>query len=371
LKPSKRNESLKDQLEIDALFALDRIDELRPRLEKRLEAQPDDDNTIRRLAIVYQKLDPPRAIEFASEKLREGHSLPVLAEIFVGEDPHWLKRAKELIAQVDPASQPSIIEAFDAVPFPPEVANTYIAFLRWATKKFPQLTHLRIRLATQLHMQCKDEEAQKVAKKLFNEDPQDPERIYLMGVCLQDTSPAESVKYLEQEYQITGSAMTLGRLARGYQLMRQDKKAQQCYHETLAINPHDTLAMTNLVYRYGVQDAAMFDKICNAIRLGYGQGVQYFHVIAVQVALKQKGVLPPEWLTGALERYEAMKIEGPFADEDKRLSKAILAFAMKNDLRDLVQQFGTWSTRLSARWHWPRLRWVPILPKRDSQPQIG
>lgn len=361
IQASKRNEYLSQWIEIDCLVAKNQFDELKPRLEKLLESSPDDYDVIDQLARVYRELDPQKAVEFAGQKLKEGIAIPVLAYIYVADRQDWLPAVKNMVEQMDPSQKAMMVMTFNEVVSHPSFAKDYVNFLKWAANEFPELTNLRATYATRLNMQGKDKRAVDVAKKLLKEDPENPQWLNLVGICVQDLDPKESIRYLKKEFEITGSAETLCRMARGYQLMGDHAQAKSHYRRALKANPYDTLAITNLVFRYEVQDDDIFKKICDAIRLGYGQDDQYFHVIAVTVARKLNGVLPVEWFQGALDRYQTLLVEGAFLDEEPKLRKAILAFAVKNKLNDIAKQYGSFIDRFLIRWRWPQMAWVPEL----------
>lgn len=359
VRPSEPNKMLHEWIVIDCLVEKEKFSELRPRLEALLKDRPDDPDLIDQYVRVLRALDLKSARSYAESKLVDGVVMPILCHVALNESHNPLNRAQDIFGKTKKDDRERLVQCFAEIFTHQDYLETYIPFLKWATKEFPKLQNLRESLALRLNLIGDDKNAETISKKLLDEDPENPRYIRLYGICIQDTRPKDSIGFLKKEFEITGSGETLCRLGRGYQLLNNATEAKKYYQRALDVNPYETLAITNLAWRYKQLDRKIHDSIAGAIERGYGYDDQYFHVIAVKSALKHGLQLPLEWFHGALDRYQAALVEGGFEDEVPMLRKFLLAWAVKHKHDQIANQLGGFFDKLAVRFWWPKTAWIP------------
>ena len=345
-----------DWIRVDCAVAERNLDKVLDLLQEMEKANPDNTDISDQMARVLRELNPEEAKRFAKKKLLQGHDIMLLAYICIQHESQPEQIAKEIVEQVEPDHQPRIAEVCADALNRPEYFDALIKFLQWTREKFPQLTTLQTTLAVRLSMKGSDKKAEAVAKELFDRDPDNPDFINLYDVTIQDSKPKESIKLFKREFELNGTSDAMCRIARGYQLVGDDKNAKHHYFQTLEINPTDTLAITNLVYGYRVVADDLFDNIHDAIIQGKGIDDQYFLVIAVKVALKLKCKLSEQWYSLALDRLRVAQSDGGFNDEIPLLKRSISAWESLN------RNDGAYTCnildRIWGKWFWPRTAWV-------------
>ena len=356
--PNEKDKLIADWIKVDCQIGKGNYRETLSTLRAMEQEHPNNADVSDQLARVLRELNPAEAKQFSRRKLLEGQPILQLAYICIQNENNPDRIAREIVEQTKPEVQELMVEAFGEALNRPEYFDGLIRYLKWAKDSYPQLTGLQATLVNRLTMMGKDDEAAVVAKGLLDRDPENPKFLNLYGVSIQDNNPAESIKYLKKEFELNGKSDALCRIARGYQLMKDEKNAKDHYFKALKLSPNDTLAITNLYHAYEVVTDELFDGACGAISQGQGVDDQYFLVVVVKMALKLKRKLPEQWYYVALERMKQALSEGGFRDEIPLLKKSIAAWEAVHKPEHGSFSFGT-VDRLKAKWLWPRTGWVP------------
>jgi tetratricopeptide (TPR) repeat protein len=214
--------------------------------------------------------------------------------------------------------------------------------------------------AVRLSMTGRDKDASALIEPVYKKWPDNPRWIRMMGVLTQDRDPSKSVELLKREFELTGNAETLTRMARGYQLMRRHTEAKDHYFKALKLNPLDTLAICNLFYQYKISNDELFEAASSAIKHGLGVDDQYFLCVAVQMANALGRVVPEEWIEVAVRRVQMVRAEGGFANEATFLPDAIAAWIeVRPDDAQKVNSAPSWFKRKWSRFFGVGVKWVP------------
>ncbi len=356
-----------DWIRVDAMIGKRQFEPAAQLLDQMLQRNPGDELIADQLARALQEISPTKAKAFCQQKLQAGCAIPWLAYLLLSGSPAPVDAAMDIVRQVDEEHQvavaTAIADAFDSKDLHPHL----IPFLEHIDQKMPHMVALRERLAYRLQLVGSKNQAAKIAEDLLAADPDNPRWLKLAGYCIQDSNPAKSIEYLEKEFSITGDAESLCRLARGYQLHGDHEKAQATYFRALEINPLDSLAITNLVFRYRVYRPELLEMSNRIIEIGQGARDQYFLVVVIELAKHFKRQVPFAWHQAALERLENLKIDGGFRDEADRLRRALRAWTA---VYPILRRFRTnFISRWLTRWFWPQWDWIPRLGSSESTPK--
>lgn len=328
------------------------------------ERAPEDIEILDQKIRLMRFLHPEKARKLAEEKIAEGLRIPILAHAALHEHSSPAARAISLVESLAVDRRDTAAEMFKQALSRPQDLASQISFLQWCNLQLPHLVDLRETLVHRLSMQNQHHQSTEIARSLLDSEPNNPRWLRLMGISIQDKSPKESVEYLQREFDQTGSSDTLSRIARGYQLMGDEYKAQEAYRKVLSINPLDAMAITNLHYKYKHCNAELFAAACAAMEHNIGWDDQYFHVITVEMALKLKKTVTDAWYPTAQRRLQMVVSEGGFRDEEARLRAALIAWASKRFDAEECKLYGGFVQRFKANWLWPRTAWVPAGSRR-------
>lgn len=353
-----------DWLMVDCYIKGDDLERAYATVKGMQERTPEDLEVLDQLVRLMRVLEPDKARQLAEEKIADGLRMPVLAYAVLHEHARPASRAIEIVKSLAEDRRDTAADMFKQSLSRPQDLAAQVEFLKWCNTHLPHLVDLRETLVHRLSMQNQYQQATEIAKALLDSDRDNPRWLRLMGISIQDTQPKESVKYLQQEFDQTGSSDTLSRIARGYQLMGDGAKAKEAYRKVLAVNPLDAMAITNLYYKYKQCDAKLFAAACSAMDHNIGWDDQYFHVVTVEMALKLKKTVSEAWYPTAQRRLQMVVSEGGFLDEEFKLRCALIVWATKRGDIDENQLYGGLIQRLRALWWWPRTSWVPVSKSR-------
>jgi len=233
-------------------------------------------------------------------------------------------------------------------------------FLQWAVKTFPDSDNLRYRLAIHHNINGQAKQAIKVARQLYDRNPDHPDAAKMLGRCLLDKKPQEALPYLEKACEQNRSSDNLFDLARGYHMAGQRSRAVDIHWEVLKLNPYTSASLANL-HILGAGHSKLWPLVNPMLELGCGVEDEYFLVATVILAKKANQLVSSQWIHIAAQRWEILKTRPGFEDERTRLKKSIAAWLEVRpqdgqDYRDLPSGF---FTRLESRFFWPRYTWVP------------
>lgn len=354
-----------DWIRVDAMIGKRQFEPAVQLLDQMLQRNPNDELIADQLARALQEISPDKAKAFCRQKLLAGCAIPSLARLVLIDTPFRVDAAMNIVSQVNEEHQvavaTAIADAFDSNDW----YQHLIPFLERIHREMPHMVALRERLAYRLQLVGQKKKAVAVADELLAADPDNPRWLKLAGFCVQDSNPAKSIEYLEKEFAITGDAESLCRLARGYQLHGEHKKAQETYFRTLEINPLDSLAITNLVHRYRIFRPELLDMSNRIIEIGQGSRDQYFLVVVIELAKRFKRQVPFAWYEAAVERFANLKIDGGFHDEADRLRRALRAWTAVHP--SLGQSRTNIIARWLSRWYWPQWDWIPRVGSGESK----
>ena len=348
-----------DWVRIDSLVRLERFEEVETILAGLETDYPGDESIIDQRARLLRVGSLEVAAKYAAEKIKEGVALSILTYIDLTFNKGLDKRAIKMLDMVEPEHAPQIAVAYyqGVVEFQDSPAT--LRFLQHCRKKLPHVRSLRKNLVYALGTNGNIKESIKVARELYNEEPENPLWISTLGWAIQDEDAKESIRLLKEEYAITDSVETLAQMARGYQLLGDSDLAIKTYREVLNRNPNDTITLTNLMYKYKQLDKEMLNRVIDTIKkMMVNPSDQYFLVQAVKIAIKHRAQLPAEWYLLAIERWEQMKVETPFGDESDLLPKAIAAWRSSWEIPNADPKV-SFVVRMKAKFFWPKLAWIP------------
>lgn len=347
---------------IDSLVQLQRFDEAAEKLAVLDAKNPDDDNVIDQQVRLLRIKDPDQAVRYAQEKIKAGYAMSILAFVDIQNRSQPDKHAIRTIDGLPQEHRDRAATAYhDAIS---ELQDPAISesFLEYCVKKLPHLTDLRRAYVSVLDITGKSSQAIKAARKLHEDEPENPEWLSLLGWAVQDTDPKESISLLKQEFAITDSVDTLAQMGRGYQLADMDQKALSTYQKVLQRNPNHCVALTNMMFRYERSDRQMLDMVADTIgKSMVGDSDQYFLVQAVKLANKHNVQLPPEWIGLAVNRMERLEFERPFRDERKLLRRSVAVWCSRWSIPASDFKI-TFFERMAAKIFWPGGKWVPDKP---------
>ena len=329
-------------------------------LKEMASSHPDDQDIVDQLMRLLRHTDLNQAAAMAMEQIAKGSKLPVVALVAIESEVDPIGKISGIIANQKGDDRDAMVMAFHSALSGPQQMGNYVRFLEWSCKECPHLVDLREALAIRLSIRNDDDRATKIANELLSQDPENPRWIRLKGIVIQDTNPQLSVELLQKDFDLTGNIDSLTRMARGYQLMNQLDQCRKTYLRVLDVNPRETMAITNLSYKFDHCTPELFAKACDALQHGMGHDDQYFLVTAVKLAVRLGRQVPTQWIEIAMKRLAVIGSEGGFQDEDARLRAAIYAWqhahqvAKKERVR-LASFLDGWK----ARWIWPRTRWIP------------
>ena len=247
---------------------------------------PDDGSVIDQKVRLLRAKSMDRAVDYAQKKIQDGHALSILAYVTLAEGSNRYQRARAAVESVDKKFQDATATAYYQGLSELSDGEAMLSFLQYCHKQFPHLTDLSESLVYQLGTNGKTKESVKVAEALYKKDPDDPRTIGLLGWAVQDIDAKKSISLLRKEFELTDSVETLSRLGRGYQISGKDKLAKETYRKVLLRNPNHTVAMTNLMFRYGQNDKKMLECIVDTIEKGMvGRSDQYFLVQVLRTYL--------------------------------------------------------------------------------------
>lgn len=358
--PSPKSQRIADWIRVDCLVEEDRFGEALGILERMLDREPDDDDVADQLVRVLRQISPEKSRVFCEEKLKAGHALPLFAFVAATAAPDPAQFAIVLLPDVPEKKRAAVATSFSRALSGAEHLKSLMKYLHWISSEMPQLVDLQELYSVRLNMQGRDREATAIAKKLLERSPDDPRWLRLMGIVIQDYDAKQSVKYLEKEFAITGSAETLTRLARGHQLAGAKDKARDYYYRALALHSYDSLAISNLVLMLNDSSPQLYEYACGAMERGNGVDDQYFLIVCVMLAKKLGRPMPHCWFSLAVRRMEMVQAEGGFLDERKKLKRALGAWtAVRPADSGTIGYRSTLSDRLAARFLWPGHKWIP------------
>lgn len=325
-----------------------------------LEKEAPDDQAIIDQKVRLMRLDSPgKALRYAKEKIADGQAMPILAFITLTDKRDPCQYACKIVDAADSKSKDITALAYHDAINQSGDAQAILRYLEHCHKNLPHLTELSESLVYALGTNNMIDRSVKIARSLYNSDRQNPRYMSLLGWAIQDKDPKQSIKLLKKEFELTDSVETLARLGRGYQINGDDALAKKTYQKVLLRNPNHTIAMTNLMFKYGQNDKRMLACIIDTLekRMVHSSD-QYFLIQAVKLAKVHGAILPPAWIFMAVERLEQMSIEVPFADEKALLTRAIYAWSKHCKLPIPNFKPGFFD-KLMATFSWPKKDWIP------------
>lgn len=234
-------------------------------------------------------------------------------------------------------------------------------YLRWALDKFPESDDLRWHLVGFYFDRGQVREATKLAREVFDRNPNHPEAARLLGSCLMEANPKKALPYLEQACEQDRSFDNLFELARCHHNAKNHQKAKSLYWEILESNPYAASTWTNLSL-LNPSFEKLWPFVDPMLKNGCGESEQYFLVAVVKAALATKQHPAKEWFPLALRRLEALKSSRVFGNELVELKRAALVWKSlrpQDVPRDIASPKGMLEL-LIAKCYWPRSRWVPV-----------
>ena len=320
---------------------------------------PDDESVIDQKARLLRLDDPAKAKKYAEDQILAGQPQAILAHVTMDGEKDAFGYAKKMLQRVDAKYRDATANAFyDAINYSDD-SKAALKFLEHCHETLPHMTEMSETLVYRLGTSNKIKRSIAVAKTLHEADPENPKWMSLLGWAVQDHDPKQSIKLLKREFELTDSVETLSRLGRGYQLSGDDQLAKATYEKVLHRNPNHTLAMCNLMFKYGCDDRAMLNRVVDTIEKGMVHGSdQYFLVQAVKLAKQHKVHLPSQWISLAIDRLEQMADEMPFRDEKKMLTRAVYAWAKHWSVPIPSLGIGI-ADKLMAQFSWPKKEWIP------------
>ncbi len=242
----------------------------------------------------------------------------------------------------------------------PSLMHFRKAFLQEMLKRFPDSSLLRWKLAGHCHLAGEVRLALKYANELYDNNPDEPEARRMLGRVLMDQDARKALPHLEAVCKKDRSVANLFDLARCYQLSGHTPTANKLHWEILDENPFVAASWTNL-FMFGESKLKLWELLNPILRSGNGLQDEYFLVAAVKLACVKKDTLPLEWLPLAVERSKMLRTHSGFEDERKELKLALLAwFSVRpQDREGFTDLPKSWFGQLSAKFNWPRTKWVP------------
>ena len=353
------NQDLLDWLRVDCHVEKQDFNSAIEVLEEFCKRNEGDPDAIDQLVRLYREVNPAKAKSFALEQLGAGVAHMILAYVVCQQSTGAARDAIKIVEANKPEHRDAVALAFSDALNRPDYGSEYLTYLKWCVENRKHEPLFKESLASQYYLMGQPEKATSVAEGLLSEEPDDPRWLKLAGNCIQDIKPAKSLEYLEKEFGITGSSDTLVRIGRAHQLQGNAKKAIEQYSRALELNPYETLAITNLVYKYEQATERLYDQACQSIRGGHGHHDQYFLVCAIQLAKHFNRVLPPEWYGQAITRYQAVMQGDGFRDEQPKLKAALIAWAKVHGDQELLSQLASFWEPWLVAWRWPGTKWIP------------
>lgn len=347
---------------VDCFVSKEDFEQATQWLDRLEESAPDDETVIDQKVRLLRLKSPEEARAYSIAKIESGNPLPILAHVALADVDNPIKFMKETLANAPEKNRDAIATCFYEATLQLEDPRYTGPFLEFCRKEMPHLTALRETLVYHHGMSGATAKSEQVARELFDAEPENTRWMSLLGWAIQDKKPAESIKLLQQEFEITNSVETLARLARGYQLNREKNQARETWLAVLARNPNHVLALTNLNYEFKVNDASIADKFVDTIEKQLVHpSDQYFLAQAIKIAKQHKIQLPVGWISLAVQRVEQLAVESPFLDEASLLKRGIYLWFNRWEIKELPVKVG-FADRLKAKWVWPRSNWVPDQP---------
>ena len=356
---SSKNASVADWLKVDCYLAKQNFSDAIDALLTILERDKDDQEALDQLVRLYREVQPAKAVTFAKNKLQKGVSNYILAYVFCQYEKDPVKAAIDLLKNLESEPKDRVAAAFGEAFHQNSLHSHLLSYLKWVDTNLPHLVDMRETYAIRLNMAGQNAIATRVAEDLNRLEPDNPRWLRLLGICIQDIDTKKSIEYLKKEFELTGSSDTLVRLGRGYQLCDDPKAARHHYYGALEINPHETLAITNLVFKYNELSPELHRKANEALDHGHGVQDQYFHVCAIKLAKQVRGKVSTSWYATALQRYQLVLNGEGFRDEPSKLKYAILSWANAIGDKNTLKKYGSVLDRLSVRFRWPGNDWIP------------
>jgi tetratricopeptide (TPR) repeat protein len=356
------NEFMINWLHVDAKVASRDFEGVLPILETMLEKNPQNEDVADQLARVLRELSLNSAKGFCREQFAKGANLPLFAAVLIADETDPAKVAIETVKSAPDKNQIAVAESFSLMLNDASTMPSLMKFLAWATDALPYALELHETYIVRLSMQHKDKLALSAAKRLLERFPDQPRWSRLVGIVMQDNDPKGSIEYLQREFAATGNADTLTRIARGHQLAGDLTAARACYWKALEINPADSLAITNLYFKFHEVSPTLFENAIIAMERGAGIDDQYFLIVVMEMAKRLNKTVPENWIRLAIRRLELVHAEGGFKDEAKVLPLAITAWLTKRpvDSQYMQKPPSLWS-RLQAKLTGPGVKWIPAL----------
>jgi tetratricopeptide (TPR) repeat protein len=342
---------------LDCAVRQENFDEAEVIMEPMLKKWPKDRDLIDQVARLFRLRSPAVAAAFACEKLKEGIDLPVLAYIAIQNEKRPYEKVTEVLSLTQTENREAVALSFFEALDRPAFDRDCMQFLEFCSNTFPRLQGLRETYASRLMLRNEHLKSVAISKALLDEEPENPRWMELYGMCIQDKDPKGSIAVLEKAYQLTGSTHVLSRLARGHNANGDKQKAKDTYLAVIALNPQDTIAIVNLMLLFDVMDDAMWMRVNSCLDTGAGSDTQYFHVMAVKLALKLGKPLSTAWFDGAQRRFADLANQPSFRDEKTCLDRALNAWLHVRPIKGV--KVGSFISRLIGRFYWPGLAWIP------------
>jgi tetratricopeptide (TPR) repeat protein len=354
------NEFMINWLHIDAKVANRDFEGVLPILETMLAKNPENGDIADQLARVLRELSLDRAKDFCREQFAKGANLPLFSAVLIAKEKDPAQVAIQTVMIAPEKDKIAVAESFSIMLNDASTMPSLMKFLDWAIGALPFAVELHETYIVRLSMQRKDKPALEAAKRLLERFPDQPRWSRLVGIVIQDSDPKGSIAYLQREFDATGNADTLTRIARGHQLVGDLTSARKCYMQALEINPADSLAITNLYFKFQEKSPQLFENAVTALERGAGIDDQYFLIVVMKMAQHLRKTVPESWIRLAIRRLEMVHAEGGFQDEHKVLPMAITAWMSKRpaDVQLLTKPPSLFS-RMQAKLFGPGINWVP------------
>ena len=345
--------------EVEARLPQSHIREAADLLREMNREWPDDMNVIMTLNDALSRIDPVESKNFAKQCLQRGKAAPALANACFDGDPMPDQTARGIISSA-PADRKLLtaVVCCESI-FADSPLNVVLNFVNWCKDQFPKERVFRSRLATVHDMMGNSAQAIQIADELYNESPNDPRSLVLLGQVSIPTQPNRAVEYLQKAYDLTGESNTLCDIGRAQLKMRQMEPARATFMAVLQKNRINCTALSSLMAVYEDYSPQILQMTMEAIDAGLGYDQALFLVQAIEVCKLHKQIMNPNWIYSALRRYEIVRLDGGVADEEAKLKLAIYAWMSKWGEKEMTREFGTWTDWFKVRFSWPGLGWIP------------
>ncbi len=305
--------------------------------------------------------DIQRSRQLLREVLCEGEpqAQTVYQYLSMSDQPPHLA-AQEIVSQSHEDRRIGLSEMFCDALVNPNFLRSNEQFLLWANQQFPEADVFRWRLANHYLDTRQTPKAVQWARDLLDRNPDNPEAVRTLGRALVNHDNQEALQLLQRVCEDNRSVDFLTDLALCYQALQRLRDAEQLHWEILEQNPFMAPSWTNL-YLLAAPKDRLWGYVDPMINQGRGVKDEYFLVATVLMALELNQRVPLYWFPLAAQRHEILQVQPGYRDERSRLTHALMAWMAHrpmdtNGWNGLPQGF---LRGLSARYWWPRGKWIP------------